>query len=126
MDGIAAAPESARHLGPHEVPRRQAEVPWRHAALHRVCAPGGATLSRARPASRPARRVRVVKALLLAGARGERLRPLTDRMPKPLVPVAGKPLLAWHLERLAASGCREGVANVLPLGGATVKYVENS
>jgi MurNAc alpha-1-phosphate uridylyltransferase len=64
--------------------------------------------------------------MLLAAGRGERLRPLTDRMPKPLVPVAGKPLLAWHLERLAASGCREVVANVSHLGEQIVKYVENS
>ena len=54
--------------------------------------------------------------MLLAAGRGERLRPLTDRMPKPLVPVAGKPLIAWHLERLAASGVREVVCNVSYLG----------
>ena len=64
--------------------------------------------------------------MLLAAGRGERLRPLTDRMPKPLVPVAGKPLIAWHLERLAAAGCREVVANVSHLGEQIVKYLENS
>ena len=64
--------------------------------------------------------------MLLAAGRGERLRPLTDRLPKPLVPVGGKPLIAWHLERLAKSGCREVVANVSHLGDQIVNYVENS
>jgi N-acetyl-alpha-D-muramate 1-phosphate uridylyltransferase len=64
-----------------------------------------------------------MKAMLLAAGRGERLRPLTDRIPKPLVPAGGKPLIAWHLERLAASGCREVVANVSHLGEQIVEYV---
>lgn len=64
-----------------------------------------------------------MKVMLLAAGRGERLRPLTDRMPKPLVPVAGKALIAWHLERLAASGCREVVANVSHLGEQIVEHV---
>ena len=64
-----------------------------------------------------------MKAMVLAAGRGERLRPLTDRLPKPHVPVAGKPLIAWHLERLAASGCREVVANVSHLGQQIVDYV---
>jgi MurNAc alpha-1-phosphate uridylyltransferase len=53
-----------------------------------------------------------VKAMILAAGRGERLRPVTDRLPKPLLEVGGKPLLAWHLERLAAAGLREVVINV--------------
>jgi len=57
-----------------------------------------------------------MKAMIFAAGRGERLRPLTDSMPKPLVEVAGKPLIAWHLERLAAAGCREAVINVSHLG----------
>jgi len=64
-----------------------------------------------------------MKAMLLAAGRGERLRPLTDRIPKPLVPVAGKPLIAWHLERLAASGCGEVVSNVSHLGQQIVDFV---
>ena len=64
-----------------------------------------------------------MKAMLLAAGRGERLRPITDRMPKPLVPVGGRPLIAWHLERLAASGCAEVVANVSHLGEQIVDYV---
>ena len=64
-----------------------------------------------------------MKAMLLAAGRGERLRPLTDRIPKPLVPVAGKPLIAWHLERLARSGCRTVVANVSHLGQQIIDFV---
>ena len=62
-----------------------------------------------------------MKAMLLAAGRGERLRPLTDRVPKALVEAGGKPLIAWHLERLAASGCREAVVNVSHLGEALVE-----
>jgi len=54
--------------------------------------------------------------MLLAAGRGERLRPLTDRVPKALVEAGGKPLIAWHLERLAAAGCREAVVNISHLG----------
>lgn len=64
-----------------------------------------------------------MKAMLLAAGRGERLRPLTDRIPKPLVEVAGKPLIAWHLERLARSGCREAVINVSHLGEKIIEHV---
>jgi MurNAc alpha-1-phosphate uridylyltransferase len=62
-----------------------------------------------------------MKAMLLAAGRGERLRPLTDRIPKALVEAGGKPLIAWHLERLAASGCREAVINVSHLGEQIVE-----
>ncbi len=54
--------------------------------------------------------------MLLAAGRGERMRPLTDHCPKPLLEVAGKPLIAWHLERLAAAGIREVVINLSWLG----------
>jgi MurNAc alpha-1-phosphate uridylyltransferase len=57
-----------------------------------------------------------MKAMILAAGRGERMRPLTDRLPKPLVPAGGKPLLAWLLERLADAGFREVVINVSHLG----------
>jgi len=53
-----------------------------------------------------------MKAMILAAGRGERLRPITDRLPKPLVEVRGKPLIAWHLERLAAAGFHDIVINV--------------
>jgi MurNAc alpha-1-phosphate uridylyltransferase len=57
-----------------------------------------------------------MKVMLLAAGRGERMRPLTDACPKPLLPVAGKPLVAWHLERLAAAGFHEVVINLSWLG----------
>jgi MurNAc alpha-1-phosphate uridylyltransferase len=52
-----------------------------------------------------------MKALILAAGRGERMRPLSDATPKPLLPVRGKPLIAWHLEALARAGVREVVIN---------------
>jgi MurNAc alpha-1-phosphate uridylyltransferase len=57
-----------------------------------------------------------MKAMILAAGRGERMRPLTDLMPKPLLPVGGKPLIVWHLERLAQAGLREVVINHAHLG----------
>jgi N-acetyl-alpha-D-muramate 1-phosphate uridylyltransferase len=51
------------------------------------------------------------RAILLAAGRGQRLRPLTDHTPKPLVPVGGRPLIEWHLLALARAGVREVVIN---------------
>lgn len=50
-------------------------------------------------------------ALVFAAGRGERMRPLTEHTPKPLLEAGGKPLIAWHLEKLAALGVREVVVN---------------
>ena len=52
-----------------------------------------------------------MNALILAAGLGERMRPLTNTTPKPLLLVGGKPLIAWHLEKLAALGVREVVIN---------------
>ncbi|MBP6748458.1 MAG: nucleotidyltransferase family protein [Xanthomonadaceae bacterium] len=52
-----------------------------------------------------------MKALIFAAGLGERMRPLTDTTPKPLLRVAGKPLIVWHLEKLAALGLRDVVIN---------------
>lgn len=52
-----------------------------------------------------------MNALILAAGRGERMRPLTDTTPKPLLPVRGKPMVEWHLEALARGGVREVVIN---------------
>ena len=52
-----------------------------------------------------------MKALILAAGRGERMRPLSDATPKPLLPLRGKPLIQWHLEALARAGVREVVIN---------------
>lgn len=57
-----------------------------------------------------------LKAMILAAGRGERMRPLTDTCPKPLLEAGGKPLIVWHLERLAAAGIREVVINHAHLG----------
>lgn len=59
-----------------------------------------------------------MKAMILAAGRGERLRPLTDRVPKALVEAGGKPLIAWQLERLARAGFRDVVINLSWLGEA--------
>jgi N-acetyl-alpha-D-muramate 1-phosphate uridylyltransferase len=58
-----------------------------------------------------------MKAMILAAGRGERMRPLTDHTPKPLLKVGGKPLIIWHLERLAKAGFKEIVINHAHLGG---------
>ncbi|MBX9755523.1 MAG: nucleotidyltransferase family protein [Pseudomonadaceae bacterium] len=57
-----------------------------------------------------------MKAMILAAGKGERLRPLTLHTPKPLVPVAGVPLIEYHLRALAAAGIREVVINHAWLG----------
>ncbi|HEY8857076.1 MAG TPA: nucleotidyltransferase family protein [Rugosibacter sp.] len=57
-----------------------------------------------------------MKAMILAAGRGERMRPLTDTCPKPLLPVGGQPLVVWHLQRLAAAGFREVIINHAHLG----------
>jgi MurNAc alpha-1-phosphate uridylyltransferase len=62
-----------------------------------------------------------MRAMILAAGRGERMRPLTDRTPKPLLAVGGKPLIVWHLERLAQAGLREVVVNHAWLGERIVQ-----
>lgn len=57
-----------------------------------------------------------MRAMILAAGRGERLRPLTDSIPKPLVEVGGKPLIEHHLQALAEAGFREIVINQGHLG----------
>jgi len=57
-----------------------------------------------------------MKVMLLAAGRGERMRPLTDHTPKPLLRVAGRPLLCHHLEKLRAAGYRDVVINLGHLG----------
>ncbi len=56
------------------------------------------------------------RAMILAAGRGERMRPLTDSCPKPLLEVRGKPLLQYHLEALARAGLRDIVINSAWLG----------
>lgn len=61
-----------------------------------------------------------MKAMILAAGRGERMRPLTLHTPKPLIAVAGKPLIHWHLEALARAGLTELVINHAWLGDRLV------
>jgi len=58
----------------------------------------------------------MTRALILAAGRGERMRPLTDTTPKPLLEVRGKPLMQWHMEALARGGCTGLVVNTAWLG----------
>lgn len=62
-----------------------------------------------------------MRAMILAAGRGERMRPLTDHLPKPMLAVGGKPLIIWHLERLAAAGFTDIVINTAWLGERIVE-----
>jgi N-acetyl-alpha-D-muramate 1-phosphate uridylyltransferase len=66
-----------------------------------------------------------MRVMILAAGRGERLRPLTDTVPKAMVEAGGKPLIAWHLERLAAAGYGEAVINVSHLADHIVEGLGN-
>jgi MurNAc alpha-1-phosphate uridylyltransferase len=55
-------------------------------------------------------------AMLLAAGRGERMRPLTDSLPKPMLSVQGKPLIQWHMEALAKAGQQHQLINTAWLG----------
>ncbi|MCS6811157.1 MAG: NTP transferase domain-containing protein, partial [Tepidimonas sp.] len=56
------------------------------------------------------------QALVLAAGRGQRMRPLSDHTPKPLLPLRGQPLLMWHVQALARGGVRRCVINTAWLG----------
>lgn len=65
-----------------------------------------------------------IKAMILAAGRGERMRPLTDRTPKPLLQVRGKPLIDWHVEALARGGFNALVINTAWLGEKISNHFE--
>jgi len=80
-----------------------------------------------------------MRAMILAAGRGERMRPLTDTVPKPLLEAGGKPLIVWHIEKLVRAGVREIVINHAHLGarievalgdgarfGASIRYSPES
>src|ERR1700749_1193963 len=67
--------------------------------------------------------VKPTKAMVLAAGLGLRMRPLTDRMPKPLIPVAGRPLLDHVLDKLGDAGVTEAVVNVHYLGEQIIQHV---
>ena len=64
-------------------------------------------------------------AMILAAGRGERMRPLTDVLPKPLLEVQGKPLIVWHLEKLKSAGFKDIVINIAHLGYKIPKFLGN-
>lgn len=66
-----------------------------------------------------------MKAMILAAGRGERMRPLTDHTPKPLLLVRGKPLIAWHVEALARGGFTRLVVNTAWLGEQISVYLSS-
>ena len=64
-----------------------------------------------------------MKAMILAAGEGRRMRPLTDIKPKPLLEVAGRPLIEHHISKLSAAGFREIVVNVSHLGQQLVDFL---
>jgi N-acetyl-alpha-D-muramate 1-phosphate uridylyltransferase len=64
-------------------------------------------------------------AMVLAAGRGERMRPLTERLPKPLIEVGGKAMLDWALDHLAAAGVDQAVVNLHHLGGQIEAHVKD-
>jgi NDP-sugar pyrophosphorylase family protein len=66
-----------------------------------------------------------MKALILAAGTGSRLKPLTDVTPKALLPICGKPLLYYAIEKLAAVGVTEIVVNVHHLANQVIAYIQN-
>lgn len=67
----------------------------------------------------------LIPCLLLAAGRGERMRPLTDELPKPLLTIKKKSLLAWHLEALSAAGIENVVINHAWLGNKIEEALGN-
>lgn len=65
----------------------------------------------------------IKKAMILAAGRGERMRPLTDTLPKPLLKVDGKALIEYHIEALKAAGIKDIVINTAWLGDIIPEYL---
>ncbi len=63
-----------------------------------------------------------MRAMILAAGRGERMRPLTDHVPKTLLPVCGRPLIDYHLDALARAGFRDVVINIAYRGAQIFEY----
>jgi len=64
-----------------------------------------------------------MRAMILAAGRGERMRPLTDKLPKPLLEVQGKALILWHIEKLAKNGFKTIVINIAHLGYKIAEFL---
>ncbi|CAM8621021.1 GCD1 Nucleoside-diphosphate-sugar pyrophosphorylase involved in lipopolysaccharide biosynthesis/translation initiation factor 2B, gamma/epsilon subunits (eIF-2Bgamma/eIF-2Bepsilon) [Comamonadaceae bacterium] len=86
------------------------------APVRGLCSPTMPDLSPSDSLSDTATRAPTSPAIVLAAGRGERMRPLTDTTPKPLLQVHGKPLMQYHLEALAAAGFASAVVNTAWLG----------
>lgn len=67
--------------------------------------------------------MKIENAMVLAAGLGTRLRPVTDTMPKPLVPIAGKPIIDYGLDALAAAGVRRAVVNVHHFAGQMIDHL---
>ena len=67
--------------------------------------------------------MRGMRALILAAGRGERMRPLTNDLPKPLLPAGGQPLIDYHIQALARAGIRELVVNLSWQGDKLRSYL---
>lgn len=67
-----------------------------------------------------------MKAMIFAAGLGTRLKPLTDTLPKALVPLAGKPLLQWQIERLKAAGITDIVVNVHHFPNMIINYLHDN
>jgi len=76
-----------------------------------------------RPYRKQHTEARPLKAMILAAGLGQRMRPLTDHTPKPLLPVADKPLILYHIEKLRALGITELVINIAYLGDKIRQYL---
>jgi len=66
-----------------------------------------------------------MKAMILSAGLGERMRPLTDHRPKPLLLAGDRPLIVWHIERLARLGFREIIINIAHLGYQIPEYLKD-
>src|SRR6185437_13379830 len=132
MDGHSARAQGARDLRSPQPSRRQGPLPRRPAEGDGLPAARSFALPRVRPAAararcvrdaREARLMRAVqaRAMILAAGRGERMRPLTDTMPKPLLPAGGRPLIVRQIEALARAGFDSIAINVAWLGDQLVE-----
>jgi len=64
-----------------------------------------------------------MKAMILAAGRGERMKPLSDKLPKPLLKVKNKPLIVWHIEKLSQNGFKEIIINTAHLAHKITEYL---
>ena len=64
--------------------------------------------------------------MILAAGRGERMRPLTDSIPKPLIPLCGRPMIEYHLQALADAGFRDVVINIAYRGAQIVEHLSQA